>query len=99
MSWRKAEEFLDKKTGEHCIRLHEPDTDAEHHVVIHVGHDACPHCGHVRPKNNLDELDPKALIADELDALEQSHAQAHSYAQKHSVPVLHSSGKIIPARR
>jgi hypothetical protein len=92
MSWQLRDQHLDKALGQHYVTLHEPSTGAEHHLIILTGHDACPTCGHVTPKANTGELDFKALLKNELSALEQSHAQSEAYARKHSIPVLRADG-------
>jgi hypothetical protein len=86
MAWDlKAHEFH-HSLGRHYAVLHDPTTGAEHHLVIYTGHDSCPTCGHVKPKANTGELDFKAILRDELAALEKSRAQSAAYAKKFNVP-------------
>lgn len=92
MAWQKKntaehKEFLDLRTGMHIVPVHEPDSGAEHKLQIQTGHDSCSLCGHVKPKTNLDEIDAKKLIADELTALNLSHSNQRAYARRHGVPV------------
>lgn len=92
MAWQKKntpqhKEFLDLRTGFHIVPLHEPDTGAEHMLQIQTGHDSCPHCGGVKPKTNLGEIDAKKIIADHIDALNLSHSNQRAYARRHGVPV------------
>ena len=92
MSWQMKDQHLDKALGRHYVTLHKPETGAEHHLIVLVGHDSCPACGHVTPKDNVGDLDFKAILKSEMAALEESHAQAHKYAAKHGVPVLRADG-------
>lgn len=103
MAWQKKnteehKEMVDLRTGMHLIPLIEPNSGAEHRLQIVIGHDACAACGHVKPKTNTDEIDPKQHIKQEMTALEQSHANQRAYAKKHGVPVLGADGKVRPAR-
>jgi hypothetical protein len=52
-----------------------------------VGHDACPACGAVHPKNNLGSLDPAAAIHQISTALNTSQQQMLNYAGKHGLTV------------
>lgn len=79
------DQYLDLASGFHVIVLR--DGKKEHIVQIAVGHDACPACGHVTPKDNIDVIDPKAMVAAVNEALNKSHADMLDYAQKHGVPV------------
>lgn len=84
MAWQKKHEFLDLKTGMHVVRLHEPDSGAEHIIQNNVGHHSCLHCGHVKAQNILDI---QQHIAGEIEALNKSHGDQREYAAKHKVPV------------
>jgi len=88
MSWQVKDQHVDLSLGRHYVVLHEPVTGAEHHVAIYVGHDSCPLCGNVQPKTNTGELDVKAILKQEMEVLEASHAQSRAHAQKHNVPIL-----------
>lgn len=87
MSWDLKHHHFDHTLQRHYAVLHDHETGAEHHLVIHTGHDSCPHCGHVQPKTNTGELDFKAILAEQLANLEQSHAQSVAYAKRHNIPV------------
>jgi hypothetical protein len=87
MAWQKKKEFLDLRTGMHVIHLHEPESKAEHIIQINVGHESCPHCGHVKPQTNLEAFDAHKIVAEEIELLEKNHAAATAYAAKHKVPV------------
>ena len=91
MAWDLKEHHFDHTIQRHYAVLHDPATVAEHHLIIFVGHDACPTCGHVQPKTNTGELDFQAILREELAALEKSHAQSVAYAKKFRVPVLRMS--------
>lgn len=89
--WQKKHEFADLQRGMHVITLHEPETGAEHKLQVTIGPEACPHCGHLTPTSNLGELNLAEHISNEINALNQSHAQMRAYSQKHRV-------KIRPAK-
>lgn len=74
MSWQIKHEHVDKRTGQHVIRLHEPNSGAEHLLQIYLTEEAV--------LNN-----PKERIAAEIAALEAAHQRFEDYARKHRVPV------------
>ncbi len=80
------EQYLDLASGFHVIELR--DERGNRHVVqIALGHDACPACGGVRPKDNLHAIDPAAAIRAVNDALNTSQQQMLAYAGKHGLKV------------
>jgi hypothetical protein len=79
-------QYLDAALGFHVIELRS-EHGHSHLVQIAVGQDACPACGAVHPKDNLGELDPKALVAEVTEQLNASHAAMLEYAAKHRLPV------------
>ena len=79
------EQYLDLNSGFHVVKLRDGKT--EHVVQIAIGHDSCPACGAVHPKDNLGELDPKAAVATVNEALNASQANMLAYARKHGVPI------------
>jgi hypothetical protein len=90
--WQKKnttehKEVLDLRTGMHLIPLIDPESGAEHRLQFNVGHESCPHCGHVKPQDELEKIDVKKIIAEEIDALNMSHASQRAYARRHGVPV------------
>ena len=87
MAWAKQTEHLDLRTGYHVITLSDPETGHTHKLQIQTGADSCPSCGHVRPKTNHGQIDPKKHIEEELMALTKSHADQRAYAAKHRVKV------------
>ena len=94
--WQKKitadhKEVVDLRTGFHIIPLIEPETGAEHKMQITIGHASCPHCGHVTPRGNLGQLDTQQLIADELEALNQSHLAMRQHATKNRVQIRKAS--------
>lgn len=93
MAWQVKEQYVHKGIGHHVVHLHEPTSGAEHILQIVIGHEACDVCGHVKVAENVAELDPRALIENEIAELEKAHAQAHHYARKHGVPVVGADGK------
>jgi hypothetical protein len=86
MSYQVKTHHVELNEGRHYIVLHDPETGAEHHTVIYLGHDVCPTCGHVQPKDN-GKLDLKAIIQEEIANLEKSKQQVRGWARAHNVPV------------
>lgn len=92
MSWQKKrtpqhKEIMDLRSGMHIVPLYEPESGAEHVLQIQTGHDYCPHCGSVKPKDSLGEIDTAKLIADQIAALNTSHRNQREYARKRGVPI------------
>jgi uncharacterized protein (UPF0212 family) len=85
MAFQVYQQHLDLESGFHVIELR--DGSKRHLVQIAVGHDSCPACGRVHPKTNLDEIGPKAMVAEVIDSLNQSHANMLSYAERHGLQV------------
>lgn len=83
--WIVTDQVVDHQLGMHIVHLEDSLTKAQHKLQICIGADSCPHCGHVVPKTNTGELDPRALIAAETAALEQVHADINRYAKTHKV--------------
>lgn len=80
------EQYLDLASGFHVIELR--DERGNRHVVqIAVGHDACPACGAVHPKDNLHTIDPAAAVQAVNDALNTSQQQMLAYAGKHRLRI------------
>lgn len=79
------EQYLDLASGMHVMELR--DGKVTHFLQIYVGHDSCPACGSVYPKNNLGEIDPKAKVADSGSSLSASLADMLAYATKHGIKV------------
>jgi hypothetical protein len=86
MGWQLKEHSLDYQSGRHYAILHDPQTKAEHHLIIYLSHDSCPVCGHVQPKTNTGELDFQTILKEELANLEKAHAQSVAYAKKFRIP-------------
>jgi len=82
--WKKRHEIVDTRTKMHVITLHEPDSGAEHKLQIMIGHDSCPHCGHITLK---DGIDAAQHVANELALLNQSHAAMKEHAERHRAPL------------
>ncbi len=79
MSWKRVKRVVDKAIGMDIFHLEEDRSGAEHKLQIVIGHDSCPLCGHVVPKDNLGQIDPAAHERAELAALETSHANMDKY--------------------
>lgn len=85
MSWQVRNQYLDRQIGHHVVHLHDPNTGAEHVLQIIVGQESCPTCGHVKVSENVNEISPREIIAQEIAELEKAHAQAQSYARQHGI--------------
>ena len=79
-------QHLDLASGFHVIALKD-ERGHQHIVQIAVGHDSCPACGHITPKDGLDQIDPKALVAQINESLNASHAAMLEYAKKHGLTI------------
>ena len=80
------QQYLDLASGFHVIELRDP-RGHRHLVQLAVGHDACPACGVVHPKDNLGSLDPAAAVQQINSALNTSQQQMLNYAGKHGLTV------------
>jgi hypothetical protein len=80
------QQYLDAASGFHVIELRD-ERGHRHLVQLAIGHDACPACGSVHPKDNLGALDPAAAIARVNEALNTSQQQMLTYAGKHGLTV------------
>jgi hypothetical protein len=80
------EQYLDLASGFHVIELRDQRGN-RHLIQLAVGHDACPACGAVHPKDNLDALDPAAALRAVNEALNMSQQQMLTYAGKHGLTV------------
>jgi hypothetical protein len=80
------QQYLDVASGFHVIELRD-EHGHRHLVQLAVGHDSCPACGAVHPKDNLDSLDPVAAVAKVNEALNTSQSQMLYYAGKHGLTV------------
>ncbi len=80
------QQHLDLGSGFHVIELRD-ERGNRHLVQLAVGHDACPACGAVYPKNNLDDLDPAAAVDQVAETLNASQQQMLTYAGKHGLTV------------
>ena len=79
-------QHVDMDSGHHVVELRDERGNRQF-VQITLKHDTCIACGRVKPKDNLGELDPKALIAAELERLNASHAAMMEYAAKHGLKI------------
>jgi hypothetical protein len=80
------QQYLDMASGFHVIELRD-ERGNRHLIQLAVGHDACPACGAVHPKDNLDNLDPSAAVHQVNEALNTSQRQMLDYATKHGLTV------------
>ncbi|HEV2274435.1 MAG TPA: hypothetical protein VGR96_09730 [Acidobacteriaceae bacterium] len=79
-------QYVDAASGFHVIELRDEKGTA-HVIQIAVGHASCPACGHVTPKDNLGEIDPKAVVAKVNAALDRSQQNLLTYARKHNLKI------------
>jgi hypothetical protein len=79
-------QYLDMAGGFHVIELRD-ERGSRHLLQLAIGHDACPACGAVHPKDNLGALDPAAAIAAVHEMLNTSQRQMLDYARKHGLTV------------
>lgn len=86
MSFSLHSQHIDLSLGMHIVELRDPQG---HQIIAQfaVGADTCPACGHMAPKSNLDELDPKAKIAELVETANNSHEGILEYARKHGLTV------------
>jgi hypothetical protein len=87
MSWDVVSQHIDKQLGHHIIHLQDAWSKSRHIIQIMIGKDHCPLCGHVHPKTNTGELDVRAIIARNVEALETVHANIDAHAKKWGVAV------------
>ena len=80
------EQYVDMASGFHVIELRD-ERGHRHLIQLAIGHDSCPACGAVHPKDNLEALDPAAAIAGVNEALNTSQQQMLNYAGKHGLRV------------
>jgi hypothetical protein len=80
------EQYLDLASGFHVIELRD-ERGHRHLLQLAVGHDACPACGAVHPKDNLGALDPAAAVEQVKTALNASQQQMLIYAGKHGLSI------------
>jgi hypothetical protein len=86
MSVKLDDLYFDAATG-HVVAKMSHENGAQHRLQIIGGFDSCPHCGHVVPKNNLGEVDIRAILAAELAAFEKAQADTGAWVRKFNVPL------------
>lgn len=84
--FRIHSQHVDSGSGYHNIELRD-ERGNRHMLQIAIGHETCPGCGAVYPKNNLDEIDPKAAVDKVSAALNRSKENMAAYAARHGVRV------------
>lgn len=85
MPYQIHSQYLDIESQFHVIELR--DGKKRHLVQIAVGSDSCPACGHLTPKDNLGQIDPKAMVAQINESLDAVRDNMHAYAEKHGIPI------------
>jgi hypothetical protein len=80
------QQYLDMGSGFHVIELRD-ERGSRHLIQLAVGHDTCPACGAVHPRDNLDTLDPIATVEKITDEINASQQQMLIYAAKHGLTV------------
>lgn len=99
MSWQRKTHHIIKAIGMHIFHMEEPVSGAQHKLQICIGHDSCPLCGHVMPKDNLGKIDPFDYERRELMALELSHANIDTYGKRTHTPIKSLVGRGAPLKR
>ena len=95
MSWGVKAQHVNMEIGHHIVLLENQETGGQHVLQIVLrAVDGCPHCGHIKPLDNLGQLDVPAIIAHEIANLEFIDDQLIQHAKKHQVPRTRSDGKI-----
>ncbi len=84
--FRIHSQHIDSGSGYHNIELRDEHGN-RHMLQIAIGHERCPGCGAVYPKDNLDEIDPKAAVDKVSAALDRSKENIAAYAARHGVRV------------
>jgi hypothetical protein len=84
--YRLYSQHLDLASGFHVMELRD-ERGHRHLLQLAVAHTACPACGAVQPKDNLDALDPVAAVAQVNEALNTSQRQMLAYAAKHRLAI------------
>lgn len=91
MAWHippgEENNFIDGRTHEHHVRFVNQVTGGEHHLIIRLGVDACPHCSRAHSKDDLGFADPHAIVQQEMEMLEANHAALMDYSDKHGVSI------------
>lgn len=97
MAWKVKDEWIDIAQGKHTVVFHNPEVQvadgaggsmaAEHHLINHIGLDACPHCGVISPKDLVAPEEFKKIKAATLDQLNAAHHLRRQYAEKHGVRI------------
>lgn len=86
MPYQLHSQHIDAASGMHVIDLRN-EKGHVHLAQIALLHDSCIACGHVHPKDGLDQLDPKARVEELLALLNKSHASMQDYARRHNLKV------------
>lgn len=85
MAFSIYSQHIDAAAKFHVIELR--DGKVAHIIQIALGADHCPACGRLTPKDNLDALDPKALVAEINASLDKAQEDIAAYAKKHGLTV------------
>lgn len=86
MPFSLYQQHLDTASGFHVIELRN-EKGQVHFAQISLLHESCIACGHVHPKDGLDQLDPKARVEEILALLNKSHTSMQDYARRHNLKV------------
>lgn len=96
--WKKKagpeHDHIDARTGIHHIHLDNPVTGGEHHLLIPLRAETCPHCSRPHPQDDLGAVDPKAVVQEALDMLTANHKAVLDYAAKHGIHVKNAKGFV-----
>lgn len=85
MSYQVHDQYVDLASGMHVYEIRDGKTSEI--VQFALRHHSCPSCGFLYHKTELDQLDPKAMVAALIEEREASKAAFLDYAKKHGVQV------------
>lgn len=98
MAWQIKAEYVDAALGAHVIEYENPELltsegkPQQHHHYVMLKLDACPHCGHITPRQAPDAaVDLKAIKALDMARLNEHHQAMVSHARAHRVPLFNTA--------
>jgi hypothetical protein len=95
MGWQIKAEYVDAALGAHVIEYENPELlnsegkPQQHHRVVLLKLDACPHCGHAEPLQ-ADAVDIKKVKAEMLARLNAHQDAMVGHARQNRVPLFNT---------
>ena len=95
MAWQIKSEHVNASEAMYEVVYENPELltsegkPQQHHLLIFLKLEACPHCGHAQEKTPEGKIDVKALKATMLARLNEHHNSMIQAAREHRVPLLH----------